>query len=169
MGTGGLSKFMEIGALHGTSKLLEPCMCGNNLTNIDFDFPPTMEGARSQISPSIYVNSRPSVSKVKVMKSDSLRILYYNARSLLHISWMNYLQQLKLMIFLMLSALQSLGCVTILESRKLQFQTTMSFVMIETDLVEASSFMLRIPISLQSCLVPALTWKLLLFVYKVKL
>jgi len=42
-----------------------------------------MEGARSQKSPTIHANSKPSVSKVKVIKSDSLRILYYNARSLL--------------------------------------------------------------------------------------
>ena len=31
----------------------------------------------------MYVNNGPSVNKAKVIKSDSLRILYYNARSLL--------------------------------------------------------------------------------------
>ena len=41
-----------------------------------------MEGDRSQKSP-VYVNNGPSVNKAKVIKSDSLRILYYNARSLL--------------------------------------------------------------------------------------
>ena len=63
-----------------------------------------MEGARSQKSPTIHANSKPSVSKVKVIKSDSLRILYYNARSL--VPKLDELSaQLKLMIFLMLSAL----------------------------------------------------------------
>ena len=41
--------------------------------------------------------------------------------------------------------------------------------MIEIDMVEASSFMLRIATSLQCCLVPPLIWKSLLFVYKVEI
>ena len=41
-----------------------------------------MEGDRSQKSP-VYVNNGPSVNKAKVIKSDTLKILYYNARSLL--------------------------------------------------------------------------------------
>ena len=56
-----------------------------------------------------------------------------------------------------------------LETRKLQFQTIISFVMIEIDMVEASSFMLRRATSLQCCLVPPLIWKSLLFVYKVEI
>ena len=80
MGTGGPSNIMEIGAMYGTSKFFR-ASCGSQLTDIDFDFPPTMEGDRSQISP---VNNVSSVSKAKVIKSDdSFRILYYNARSLL--------------------------------------------------------------------------------------
>ena len=85
------------------------------------------------------------------------------------LSWMNYLQQSKLTIFLMLSALLSLGWATMLETRKLQFQTIISFVMIEIDMVEASSSMLRTPTSLQCCLMPPLIWKSLLFVYKVEI
>ena len=72
---------MEIGALYGTSKFFR-ASCGSELTDIDFDVLPTMEGDRSQKSP-VYVNNGPSVNKAKVIKSDSLRILYYNARSLL--------------------------------------------------------------------------------------
>ena len=81
MGTGGPSNIMEIGALYDTSKFFR-ASCGSELTDIDFDFLPTMEGDRSQKSP-VYVNNGPSVNKAKVIKSDSLRILYYNARSLL--------------------------------------------------------------------------------------
>ena len=53
---------------------------GSELTNIGFDFLPTMESDRSQKSPGVYVNNGPSVNKAKVIMSDSLRIL---ARSLL--------------------------------------------------------------------------------------
>ena len=81
MGTGGPSNIMEIGALYGTSKFFR-ASCGSELTDVDFDFLPTMEGDRSQKSP-VYVNNGPSVNKAKVIKSDSLRILYCNARSLL--------------------------------------------------------------------------------------
>ena len=42
-----------------------------------------MEGDHSQKAPGVYVNNGPTVNKAKVIKSDSLRILYYNARSLL--------------------------------------------------------------------------------------
>ena len=82
MRTGDPSHIIEIGALYGTSKFFR-ATCGNKLTDIDFDFLPTMEGDCSQIFPGLYANSGPSVSKAKVIKSDILRILYYNARSLL--------------------------------------------------------------------------------------
>ena len=107
----------------------------SKFTNIDFDLLPTMEGDHSQNFPGVYANkyNGPSVSKAKVIKSDSLRILYYNARSLQRVcslSWMNYLQQLKLKIFLTSAFRLSLGWTTMLETRKLQFQTIISFVMI---------------------------------------
>ena len=65
---------MEIGVLHGTSKLVRAGSCGSKLTNKDFDLPSTIEGDHSQKSPGVYVNNGPSVSMQG--KSDSLRILY---------------------------------------------------------------------------------------------
>ena len=73
MGTGGPSNIMEIGVLYGTSKFFR-ASCGSKLTDIDFDFLPTMEGDRSQKSPGVYVNNGPSVNKAKVMKSDGFRL-----------------------------------------------------------------------------------------------
>ena len=153
VGTGGLSNIMEIGALYDTSKFFR-ASCGSELTDIDFDFLPTMEGDRSQKSP-VYVNNGPSVNKAKVVKSDSLRILYYNARSLLP-----KLDDL----FVTIETHNFPDIVCIVESwlghdvrdQELQFQTiiSISYVMIEIDMVEAPSFMLRIATSLQCCLVP---------------
>ena len=78
---------METGALYGTSKFLEPPACGNDLTAMTFNFPPTMEGASSYKS-QVTVNDSHVKSQLQTIGSIGrpdcgLEITYFNARSIL--------------------------------------------------------------------------------------
>ena len=79
---------METGALYGTSKFFR-VTCGNDLTTMNFDFPPTMEGVcshKSQVTVNdsfSHVKSQPQTIGNIGRPGCGLEIIYFNARSIL--------------------------------------------------------------------------------------
>ena len=79
---------METGALYGTSKFFR-ATCGNDLTAMNYDFPPTMEGVcshKSQVTVNdsfSHVKSQPQTIGNIGRPGCGLEIIYFNARSIL--------------------------------------------------------------------------------------
>ena len=88
MGTSCHSNVLETGALYGTSEFFR-ATCGNDLTAMNFDFPPTMEGVcshESQVTVNdsfSHVKSQPQTIGSIGRPDCGLEIIYFNARSIL--------------------------------------------------------------------------------------